>query len=95
MSGIRTSMSTTSGSSRRADSIASRPVFASPTTVRSSAFASIEATPCRTSSWSSTSITRMDIARKSMRRLDQREPQQIREEADEHDNKDSDREQRE
>lgn len=55
ISGIRTSMRTTSGPVRRPTSIASRPSAASPTTTRSPASSSITRNPERTTGWSSTS----------------------------------------
>src|SRR5712692_4279571 len=94
MSGMRTSMSTTSGSSLRALSIASRPVLASPTTVRSSALASMDATPCRTSSWSSTRSTRIGIAGDSRGRSRDGDPEEIEEEARKHDQQNADSEER-
>ena len=57
MPGIRTSISTTSGASRRVSSSASRPSAASPTTDRSSCDSSTIRNPIRSSGWSSASST--------------------------------------
>src|SRR3979411_2286637 len=62
MSGMRTSMRTTSGRSRRVASIASRPVRASPAISLPSALWRIPAPPWRPSSGSSTSNTRVATA---------------------------------
>src|SRR5205823_1514020 len=58
-SGMRTSMSTTSGRSRCVSSIASRPSEASPTTSMSLSASRIIRNPVRTRSWSSTIRTLM------------------------------------
>src|SRR5439155_21563006 len=89
MSGMRTSMRTMSGSSRRATSIASRPVLAWPTTSMSPEPWSIAPIPWRTSSWSSTRRTRVAIppdsrAAPRASSLVDREPYEIRDEC-EHD----------
>ena len=68
MTGIRISMTITSGRVRAAAAIASRPLAASPTTSMSSSPVSTMRKPVRTSSWSSTSSTRMLMARRRARR---------------------------
>ncbi len=55
--GIRMSISTTSGRTRRATSTASSPVPASPTTRRSGAVSTRTRKPARTSTWSSATRT--------------------------------------
>src|SRR5262245_29260485 len=59
ISGIRMSMSTTSGRSRRTSSTASCPFAASPTTSMSSHERSSTTKPLRTSAWSSATATRI------------------------------------
>lgn len=60
--GMRTSISTTSTFVARSTSSASRPSPASATTSMSGCAASTMRNPVRSSTWSSTSITRMDIS---------------------------------
>ena len=58
ISGIRTSISTTSGMCRRACSTASAPVPASPTTSKPAVAATMPRKPARTRAWSSATSTR-------------------------------------
>ena len=58
ISGIRTSISTTSGMCRRASSTASAPVPASPTTSKPAVAATMPRKPARTRAWSSATSTR-------------------------------------
>ena len=59
MTGIRMSISTTSGAGRAASSTASAPLAASPTTSRSARDSISTTKPARTSAWSSTTSTRI------------------------------------
>ena len=73
-SGMRMSISTTSGSSRPALWIASWPLEASPTTSRSGWFSSTSRNPARTSDWSSAIRTRMLMRRPIGSRARTRKP---------------------
>ncbi len=64
MSGIRTSISTTSGWVLRACCTASAPSPASPTTVNPGVAATMPRNPARTSAWSSATSTRSVIGRR-------------------------------
>ena len=62
-SGMLTSITTTSGFSRSANSTASRPLPASPTISMSGCAARIMRKPCRTTAWSSASRIRVGFMR--------------------------------
>ena len=65
--GIRTSISTTSGWAARATATASAPLAASPTTVSPSVAAMIPQNPTRTSAWSSATATEIVTPRPTLR----------------------------